>query len=453
MRALYEGRYASYDNFFNELLEPLFYDALATEREQHRYAPLGCAIPFLNGGLFEPIGGYDWRKVHVALDNSLFASILDVFDRYNFTVREDEPLDKEVAVDPEMLGKVFENLLEVTDRKSKGAFYTPREIVHYMCQESLINYLDTALNTHTRPIESGNPQPTLLDHQPQQGKLTETVYEERIAKADLETLVRHGDLVIEHDATTASKEKETKVYSFKSPESVRQHARAIDDALANIKICDPAIGSGAFPVGMMNEIVRARSALSVYFKPREQEQRSAYAFKRHAIQESIYGVDIDAAAVDIAKLRLWLSLVVDEDDFASIKPLPNLEYKVVVGNSLLGIDETLFNNDTFNQLEDLQRQYFDTTDPPAKQHLKTQIDALIASLTNGTAQFDFKIYFSEVFRKQGGFDVVIANPPYLDNREIDSLTRNSVSKYKTNIKSKRPNLYQYLYRGRSKCIM
>ncbi len=158
LRNLFEGQYVPYDNFFNDVLEPLFYEALAEQRADDWYATLNCRIPFLNGGLFEPMNGYDWRGTALALPNALFSNsetnkagdvgtgILDVFDRYNFTVHEEEPLEKEVAVDPEMLGKVFENLLEVTDRKSKGAFYTPREIVHYMCQESLINYLDTALN-------------------------------------------------------------------------------------------------------------------------------------------------------------------------------------------------------------------------------------------------------------------------------------------------------------------
>src|SRR5690606_12776156 len=103
---------------------------------------------------FEPVGNYDWRNIDMMIDNSVFKSIFDTFDLYNFTVREDEPLEKEVAVDPEMLGKVFENLLDVTDRKSKGAFYTPREIVHYMCQESLINYLDTRVNHYTESYQS-----------------------------------------------------------------------------------------------------------------------------------------------------------------------------------------------------------------------------------------------------------------------------------------------------------
>ncbi len=147
MRRLFEKEIASYDNFFNDILEPLFYEALAIDRgDVSFYSRFNCKIPFLNGGLFEPINGYNWEETDILLKNDTFGEIFDTFDLYNFTVREDEPLEREVAVDPEMLGKVFENLLEVKDRKSKGAYYTPREIVHYMCQESLINYLDSTIN-------------------------------------------------------------------------------------------------------------------------------------------------------------------------------------------------------------------------------------------------------------------------------------------------------------------
>src|SRR3989338_5894938 len=151
LRKLFEKK--NYKNFFNDVLEPLFYEALATERDGDYYSRFECKIPFLNGGLFEPINDYNWRETDLLLDNSIFSEILDTFDQYNFTVKEDEPLEKEVAIDPEMLGKVFERLLEVKDRKSKGAFYTPREIVHYMCQQSLINYLETNTSINREDIE------------------------------------------------------------------------------------------------------------------------------------------------------------------------------------------------------------------------------------------------------------------------------------------------------------
>jgi hypothetical protein len=159
LRQLFGRREKYGKNFFDDVLEPLFYEALAQDRGVEAIYPRlnNCRMPFLNGGLFEPMNGYSWETTNIRLPDELFSNsnrttegdlgdgILDIFDRYNFTVNENEPLETEVAVDPEMLGKVFENLLEVKDRKSKGTFYTPREIVHYMCQESLINYLNSEL--------------------------------------------------------------------------------------------------------------------------------------------------------------------------------------------------------------------------------------------------------------------------------------------------------------------
>ena len=158
-------KFFDYGNFFNDVLEPLFYEALATERTNDVFTHFNCKIPFLNGGLFEPINDYNWEETDIRIDNDLIGDVFKTFDQYNFTVREDEPLEKEVAVDPEMLGKVFENLLPENLRKGKGAYYTPRTIVHYMCQESLINYLDTEC--------------------------------EPVSKEDIETLIREGEKVLE----------------------------------------------------------------------------------------------------------------------------------------------------------------------------------------------------------------------------------------------------------------
>lgn len=403
-RAINEGK-----NFFNDYLEPLFYNALANgERDDNWFGELDCKIPFLNGGLFERYHDYDWVNTDIVFDNTIFSNnkktkngdigtgILDVFDRYNFTVKEDEPLEKEVAVDPEMLGKVFENLLEVKDRKSKGAFYTPREIVHYMCQESLINYLCTELgvNEDSQNVESPN-----------------------LTKQDIEDFIHHSDKISQLENIATDKENGNSKYKHIFSDSIRNNAKAIDKALKDIKICDPAIGSGAFPVGMLNEIVRARIALVESEFLQETKKRSTYEYKRQAIQNSIYGVDIESGAVEIAKLRLWLSLVVDEEDIENIKALPNLDYKIVCGNSLLGVERNLFNDTLFKQLEELKPQFFNETRKSEKKKLKKQIDAIITELTkDGT--FDFEIYFSEVFHEKGGFDVVIANPPYIDSETM-----------------------------------
>ncbi len=426
LRELFDQKQPSYqyNNFFNDILEPLFYEALRYEREGDYYSRFDCRIPFLNGGLFDPIAGYDWIDTEILFPNELFSNdfvtkegdigtgILDVFDRYNFTVKEDEPLDKEVAIDPEMLGKVFENLLEVKDRKSKGTYYTPREIVHYMCQQSLINYLDTTVNTAKKPItpEKAVQNKLFGKPEPQQLSLSADGYETVIPRKDLEFFTQHGQSALEHDKRVEAEGRETKTYSYRMPELIRENAEAVDNALKNIRICDPAIGSGAFPVGMMHEIVNARNVLSTYLNG--SENRTPYEFKRHAIQSCLYGVDIDPSAVEIAKLRLWLSLIVDEDDIKQIKPLPNLDYKVVCGNSLLGVEKDLWNERLFAKLEQLKPLYFNETNVRKKQKYKNEIDSLIEQLTHNSEIFDFEIYFSEVFHEKGGFDLVIGNPPY-----------------------------------------
>jgi type I restriction-modification system DNA methylase subunit len=402
LRRLEKGEYGKYSNFFNDVLEPLFYDTLATDRGHEAWCNrFKCRIPFLNGGLFEPLGNYDWRKTDITLPNSLFSNserveegitgsgVLDAFDRYNFTVNEAEPLEKEVAIDPEMLGKVFENLIEENLRKGLGAHYTPREIVHYMCQESLINYLDVTLNKDVKSV----------------------------ARAEIEDFVHLGDQAALYEAARLSG---TKTYAVHLPKSIETHARMIDEKLAGITICDPAVGSGAFPVGMMTEIVRARSALTPYFN--DFHERTPYHFKRHAIQNCLYGVDIDAGAVEIAKLRLWLSLVVDEEDVKQIKPLPNLDYKIVIGNSLLGFP---FKSQRIQAIEKLKEDFFNEGDHVAKALLKRQIDEKLDESVAASKKslgyvvtFDFETWFSEIFRKQGGFDVVIANPPYVDSETM-----------------------------------
>jgi len=424
LRLLVRGDYGTYGNFFNDMLEPLFYDTLATDRGHEAWcAHFNCRIPFLNGGLFEPLGNYDWCKVGINLPNHLFTNcdcveeavtgtgVLDLFDRYNFTVNEAEPLEKEVAIDPEMLGKVFENLIEENRRKGLGSYYTPREIVHYMCQQSLINYLDTALNMRPDRLVPAEPKQSGLVGEPEpEGATVQAVwYNEVVPRADIETFVHLGEQYSFYEAARQSGTIARK--HPKPPKSIERNARNIDENLANIAVCDLAVGSGAFPVGMMTEIVRARCALTPYFN--DFHERTPYYFKRHTIQSCLYGVDIDSGAVEIAKLRLWLSLVVDEEDVRQIKPLPNLDYKIVTGNSLFGVTRTLFNDELFRRLEDLKPLYFDESDRNKKGAYKRQIEELIHKLTDGKETFDFEIYFSEVFHRRDGFNVTIGNPPYV----------------------------------------
>jgi hypothetical protein len=478
-------------NFFKDKLQYLFYEALAKERDNVNsyYERFKCRIPFLNGGLFE--ADYDWRNANITIPETLFRNkeknksgdegtgVLDVFDRYNFTIKEDEPLDKEVAVDPEMLGKVFENMLDITERKSKGAFYTPREIVHYMCQESLIHYLDNALNSGTSSFqELGSDQAKLFGGSTdKKGNLKielEHTDNIRVLKKDIETYIREGHFALENDERVAAK-GETKTYKYQLPESIRQNADLIDQKLSEIRICDPAIGSGAFPVGLLHELVNAMLVLKPHlsydyltkklksfgFEQRERvsESRYIYRLKRHVIQESIYGVDIDASAIDIARLRLWLSLVVDEDDLDPIETLPNLDYKIVCGNSLIGLpDGAMRNLKVETELEKLKEKFYDITDENQKKAIRQEINTKIRELLDSAEQFagykidfDFKLFFSEVWREKGGFDVVIGNPPYVDIKQLPKeLVKFLFNEYKST--ENRINLYSiFIEKGLGLC--
>jgi hypothetical protein len=453
-------------NYFNDFLRHLFYAALAREHNdedtKYYFKDLECKVPFLNGGLFE--AEYDWENADIHILNNLFRNaeknkagdkgtgILDVFDRYNFTIKEDEPLEKEVAVDPEMLGKVFENMLEITERKSKGAFYTPREIVHYMCQESLIHYLDNVINDYSASYQALDTGQTSIfgGSTDKKGNLKlEMEHKDgiRVPKEDLEEFIRNGHLVLENDEAALAARQRIEQGEIKStkqkqllPETISRNAEQLDKALADVKICDPAIGSGAFPVGLLHEIVTARKVLVPHLSREyintlqiksgigdSDTMPSEYYFKRHAIQESIYGVDIDASAIDIARLRLWLSMIVEEEDYETIEALPNLDYKIVCGNSLIGLPENAMRDLIVEaELEELKEKFFHETDENQKKVLREKINTKIRQLLDSAESFaaykidfDFKLYFSEVWHQKVGFDIVIGNPPYLN------LTRNN----------------------------
>ena len=533
LRELFEKKHSDYNNFFNDILEPLFYEALRSGKDREHidyyYSRFNCKIPFLNGGLFDPIGNYDWVHTDIIIPDKLFSNsektkegdtgtgILDVFDRYNFTVKEDEPLEKEVAIDPELLGKAYEKFNAIrpdnydefrkalksgkTGEENKfnkkfGVYYTPREIVHYMCQQSLINYLSACLAQAGLATELSSVIPSDLpaEASAQAGA--------RNPKEDIEALIHTGEHVSENEARVISEGRETKTYSHQLPESIRKNAKLIDDKLAEITVCDPAVGSGAFPVGMMSEIVKTRNVLTPFLSLRgaqatKQSQfddnRIVYNFKRQCIEHSLYGVDIDPGAVEIAKLRLWLSLVVDEEDIKNIKPLPNLDYRIMQGNSLIELLSTESLVGTMDhkrtglvkELKISKDELFNITIPTQKENKRREIDILMKKLfeydrdsqikrlqddilavksqqrlfeddknkkedekkireiksriekiknidiPGPTEHFEWNVNYSEIFQEKGGFDVVIANPPYVQLQDKSKITTIELNKYKS----------------------
>jgi len=484
-------------NYFDKFLQPLFYAGFNKKEELFQYDEFQFKIPFLNGGLFEEL--FHWESAFINPENTLFSNneihkdgsigtgILDIFDRYNFTIDENTTFEKEIAVDPEMLGKVFENLLPENLRKGKGTYYTPREIVAYMTKESLINYLNTKISA---------------DDSDDNSKV-----EKKIRR-----LFDYKDLYInKQNKNKYGKEFEKQFYEmYDIVEDVNKY-------LKSIKIVDPAVGSGAFPMGILLEIVSLREYIENEFLD---NKISNYELKKDTIQNSIYGVDIDPGAVVIAKLRFWLSLVVNAE---KPEPLPNLDYKIVQGNSLIesfeGIDlskvmadknfeitqidpqmnlmgdnnkqeKFVFSDKRKETIIGLKNKYYLETDPIKKKEIHKKIDNIVLehiyynleiekeelrltlqelknNLRNKTKNlhnfsqlkqllerdkeakrireikkeifeidkkfiklkelqnsierpyFLWHLFFSEIFENENsGFDIVIANPPYVRQEKI-----------------------------------
>lgn len=458
MQLLYE-EFTDKEHFHSKCLTKLFFETLNSKRPNGVFhidglegGLNGSHVPYLNGGLFEPEKNRETLKLD--FPPAFFQELLEFFEQYNFTIDENSPDDHEVGIDPEMLGHIFENLLE--ENREKGAFYTPKEIVQYMCQESLIQYLYNAF-----------------------GK-----------RQDIEDFIRHH--TISHFLAE------------------RDNATKANQLLDDIKVCDPAIGSGAFPIGMLQEIFDAKRFIYPHLKTNKPFDPAAT--KKNIIQNSIYGVDIEKGAVDIAQLRFWLALVVEE---VNPHPLPNLDYKIMQGNSLLekyeGIDlsktalleaptaknvtlfeepETKygFSEENRESIKQLVKDYFKEEDKDEKARIHKAIDHIvlehidkslegfenqllieIATLEkkyrdkterlteNQKAQYNKKstelkeiakrqkqlenkskarqnllkfeetderpyflwhLYFMDVF-EQGGFDVMIGNPPYIQIQKME----------------------------------
>ena len=475
-------------DFLEKVLEPLFFGIFNTERagREKLFAEQGWDmelmekwrdLPYLNGGLFERD---EVDKVHVKLPEQRFEKLFDFLASYNFTVDENDPDDAEVGVDPEMLGKIFESLLE--DNKSKGAFYTPKEIVRYMCKESLIAYLVSKVGNSGGLQDASERLNARSANNPTQGtQCGDNDSNEKCVSEthDLKAIIRQ--FVEQHEL----------------PAELEPYRETLDAALRNVKICDPAIGSGAFPMGLLNELWRCREALqdtsegcdfnntvkkvqwTFDSEAENLAKRSAVTsterplhaggtrpqsrvdLKKEIIENNIYGVDIERGAIDIARLRFWLSIVVDAEE---PEPLPNFDYKFMQGNSLIesfvghdlshimdtrplpgrgarragwienqtGMDFS--SDDTRQNLRIWLKKYFSLTDHKEKAHYRELINGSVKSYIkqqgigptaeakldklDPSANQDFFLWhtwFKDIF-DQGGFDIVIGNPPYVSGR-------------------------------------
>lgn len=348
--------------------------------------PLIGKVPFLNGGLFE-----QELSSALAIPKSTLDGLIGdngLFYRYNFVVEESTPLDVELAIDPEMLGKIFEQLTNSSQRHDTGSYYTPREIVQFMCREALVGYL--------------------------------------VTKGLSESKARM--LVFEHDDSELTNQEGTLAFN----------------SLKEIKVVDPACGSGAYLLGMLQELY------ALFEKLRRDDRRfsddpasEAHGRKLWIIENNIYGVDIQAFATNTAMLRLWLTLLV-EDTGTSPQPLPNLEYKIETGDALLGpdpsqpIDLDLVSHgdttggldfdgrmDTVDALRKLREEY-QNAHSQSKASIKTELESKLAELREKVigkrekdpAKFDWRVEFFDVFlehpgKRMPGFDVALANPPYI----------------------------------------
>ena len=491
-------------DFLDQELEPLFFGIFNTEpdkREQlfhqeHwdlRWLAEWEKLPYLNGGLFERD---EVDKMKIKLPASLFENLFRFMASYNFTIDENDPDDADIGIDPEMLGKIFESLLE--DNKAKGAFYTPKEIVRYMCKESLIAYLGTQATGLSK--ESGI-QATGLSKEPgiQATGLSKEpgIQATGLSKESGEQATSQSKESGEQ-ATSLSKEPGEQstilsgyirkfVEQHEFPEELEPYREVLDTALRNVKICDPAIGSGAFPMGLLNELWRCREALGERATSpsqmgtqatglsqagslcsKEGQAGSLYpysraALKREIIENNIYGVDIEKGAIDIARLRFWLSIVVDAE---KPEPLPNFDYKFMQGNSLIescdghDLSEIMdkdrgsrslpgrsgrkagwaenqtgmeFGSEEVKQnLRNWLNMYFSLTDHKEKAYYRELINSSVknyivqqgigpAAETRLNAIdpsankhfFLWHTWFKDIF-DNGGFDIVIGNPPYIN---------------------------------------
>lgn len=394
-------------SYYDNTLKKLFFETLNVEPGARRTKDL--LTPYLDGGLFEAHYN-DWRFDRIVFPNGYFNSLYDHLGKYNFTTDESSPEYEQVAIDPEMLGRIFENLLaeinpetEESARKQKGAFYTPREIVSYMCKESLRQYLYKEIGNQN--FNSG------ID-----------------------------DLIDKSDSSWELNHSNSKKYLFGKNNRDNVIPQIIS-ALDRLKILDPACGSGAFPMGMMQLLLKTYERIEDRFDP--------YKLKLKIIENNIFGVDIEPMAVEISRLRVWLSVVVDDEkNDHNVEPLPNLDFKFVCADSLIPLDGqgSIFNQSLHEDLAEIRSKFFRARKPAKKDEYKKKYYNLTNGMLYDTSRdqqlksFDpFKsrqpaqFFDPDYIFGEENFDIVIGNPPYVSALELKKiLPEQTRSKYKKN---------------------
>lgn len=398
--------------YYRKNLENLFFGVLNTPIDDREYKD--DVTPFLNGGLFEARDTDLYKDQKLTFPKNYFDDLFTFLSGYNFTTDESTSQFQQVAIDPEMLGRIFENLLaEMTEetgeqaRKAKGAFYTPREIVDYMCRESLREYLKTKI-----------PEDEFRDQR----------------------LVQLID----------APDKDFQDQDHNWRRDWKPYKDTIIKALDDLKVLDPACGSGAFPIGMLQLLVRVYERLEPRF--------DTYKAKLQIVEKNIYGVDIEPMAVEIARLRAWLSIIVDEEsDSKKIKPLPNLEFKFICANSLIDLDHngsTPFGDNPIelaNNLQAIRDDYFNTTSVNKKNKLREKYKKLVSAdiglwgQSNKSKQLKtyrpFDNEWSASFFDPSfmfgipSFEIVIGNPPYLRIQGLQRTQAEMVPLYRKNYES------------------
>ncbi len=411
--------------YYRARLEPLFFDVLNTELKKREVADR--TTPFLNGGLFEPIEVDHYHDTQLTFPNGFFANLYTKLNHYNFTVDEGTSEYEHVAIDPEMLGRVFENLLASLNdetgtqaRKAKGAFYTPREIVDYMCAESLIAYLRDSL-----------PETPLRD--------------ERVR--ELVTLPE----------STFRDQDHNKRRDFERDLGKEK----VKESLDTLRVLDPAVGSGAFPMGMLHLLVK------VYGRLDTRLEKDPAKLKRQILSRTLYGVDIDQMAIQISRLRAWLSILVDMEEMQKIDPLPNLDFKFVCANTLIPLDES--QQDTLADTHELKEkllairdQYYEARRKDEKEKLRREYETLIRdggllkALQSRREQHlkeyhpfnpltSASFYDPDLMHGVPTFDIVIGNPPYVSTEKIKGELKDAYQAHYAAVHASRTDLYAYFY--------